>query len=67
MPEISAWEGAVDKVSALQKINIDIRTKRELQHRVVVAYENKIALVRYTRIPDPAHVLSARGWARGEE
>ncbi len=21
--------------------------------------------VRYTRIPDPAHVLSARGWARG--
>ena len=23
--------------------------------------------VRYTRIPDPAHVLSARGWARGEE
>jgi hypothetical protein len=25
------------------------------------------ARVRYTRIPDPAHVLSARGWARGEE
>ena len=23
--------------------------------------------VRYSRIPDPAHVLSARGWARGEE
>ena len=23
--------------------------------------------VRYTRIPDPAHVLSARGWARGED
>jgi hypothetical protein len=23
--------------------------------------------VRYTRIPDPAHVLSARVWARGEE
>ena len=23
--------------------------------------------VRYTRIPDPAHVLSARGWARGKE
>jgi hypothetical protein len=23
--------------------------------------------VRYTRIPDPAHVLNARGWARGEE
>ncbi len=22
--------------------------------------------VRYTRIPDPAHVLSARGWARGK-
>jgi hypothetical protein len=23
--------------------------------------------VRYNRIPDPAHVLSARGWARGKE
>ena len=22
--------------------------------------------VRYTRIPDPAHVLFARGWARGK-
>jgi hypothetical protein len=22
--------------------------------------------VRYNRIPDPAHVLSARGWARGK-
>jgi hypothetical protein len=23
--------------------------------------------LRYTRIPDPAHVLSVRGWVRGKE
>jgi hypothetical protein len=33
----------------------------------VVKPMNCYNILQLNRIPDPAHVLSARGWARGEE